>query len=541
MTTNKKTPFERGYRTTSDVMGAKLKAIGGVKYIHNIEDEIDNLEYLMNVVLRFNKDGTVNKTEIESQKGYAAEYWHSGTHNIDAAVNDVSSRVEVRSSRVVGAPDVVGNWDGADFGLKYYKRGSAAGEAQAITYREKYELYRSNVNDGGQPLSYDEYFKNQYDIFLRESEIANRPTKSIDEVFPGFREPNNPLYTGQFRVIAKDQIEEAQKWLRRRIIEESNGGRSEQALRYQNTLDMLTDKVKSSEGSESIPLTKAEAKELVILSREGEFNPADWGLTPQDLIEWQNIMKQAQKAGRSAAVVSVVLEVAPELLKIMMKLFQDGEVDIDDFKRTGFAALRGSTLGYVRGSVAAAITISCKSGKWGVLLKNTDPTIIGAVVALTMNAVQNATLMAFGQISNHEFATRCIHDLFTTSCSLAIGAALQSFLPQLPVLGYMLGSFIGGVIGSFTYQTVYSCAMTYFVDTGCTFFGLVKQDYTLPKEIKEELGLTFFEYENIEYEKVEYEKLNYETIQYAEIEYIQLNIRILRRGVIGINTIGYIT
>jgi hypothetical protein len=42
----------------------------------------------------------------------------------------------------------------------------------------------------------------------------------------------------------------------------------------------------------------------------------------------------------------------------------------------------------------------------------------------------------------------------------------------------------------------------------------------------EELGLAIFEYETFEYE---------------EFEYAPINIRIIRRGVIGVNTVGFIT
>ena len=540
------TAFEKGYRAFTDMTGANIAAFGGEEYVGNVENAIDELS---NAINELSKDGKSK----EILKGIAAEHWHSHTHNIDAAVKGVSARTEVLESHVVGSVDVKGNWKDSDYSLKYHKDGDASAKAQAEIYRAKYEAFRNTqIEKGKQPLSYEDYFQQEYEKYLSECARKNRTPQNINEVFPGYKDYNNPLYMEQHRLIAKDQLEEARAWLNRRIIEESNGGRPDQVKRYQETLDKLTDRIKSNEGSESIPISKEEAEEIARLAKEENFDPADWGLTTEELIQWEHIMKQANKAGLSAAVISVVLEVAPELIKIIMRALRDEGVDIDEFKRLGFISLKSSTLGYIRGSVAAAVTISCKAGKLGESLKSADPTVIGAVVALTMNTIQNATLMAFGHMNTYEFANRCIQDLLTASCSFAVGiamkeavsklmgAALQAALPQLPVVAFMLGSFIGSVIGSFIYHTTYSCMMSYSINSGCTFFGLVKQDYVLPDDIIEDLGLELFEYEKFIYEEFEHETFEFEEFEFEEFEYESINISIIRRGVIGVNCIGYV-
>jgi hypothetical protein len=540
------TAFENGFQAFRDKAGADLSALGGAEYVGNVENAVEELRTAIN---NLSKDGR----DIARLKGVVAEYWHAHVHNIDAVRKGVSARAKVPESHVLGSPDI--EIDGeANFGLKFLQSGDAAAKAQAEIYRARYEMFREKqIAKGNQPLSYEEYFQQEYKKYLDECAKNNRAPQSIDEVFPGYKDHNNPLYMGQFRIIAKDQLEEARAWLRRKILEEANGGRPDQVTRYQETLDKLTDRVKSGEGAESIPISKEEAEELAKLAKEEGFDPADWGLMPDKLIEWQHIMKQANEAGLSAAVISIVLEVAPKLLGIIMKALRDDGVNADDFKNLGFAALRGSTLGYIRGGLAAAITISCKSGKLGASLKATNPILIGAIVALTMDTVENAILMAFGRMSEHEFANRCIQNLFTATCSLVIGAtmksmvskfagaALQSLLPSLPVLGYMLGSFIGGVVGAFAYQTTHGCVMSYCVYTGCTFFGLVKQDYTLPKEIMEDIGLGIFEEEEFEQEPFETEEFKSEIFENEEFEHEYFSVRILRRGVIGVNTVGYVT
>ena len=72
---------------------------------------------------------------------------------------------------------------------------------------------------------------------------------------------NDPIYSGQYRVIPRDQMEEATKWLSQKIAKESVT-RPDQVKRFQDTLDMLKDKLSDSNGNESIPLSQEEAQRL---------------------------------------------------------------------------------------------------------------------------------------------------------------------------------------------------------------------------------------------------------------------------------------
>ena len=303
--------------------------------------------------------------------------------------------------------------------------------------------------------------------------------------------------------------------------------------------------MKSSDGAESIPLTEAEAKELAKLAKEGGFDPAKWGLTAEELMEYRYIMHQAFKAGLTAAMVSVILKVAPEICGIICKLIKEGKVDVEDFKRLGFAAVRGGAEGFVRGTLAAAVTTACKAGLLGTALKTLNPSIIGAVTAITMNSIQNACFMSFGRINKQEFARRCSQDFISATCSIGIGVAgatLASalFTPAAAVFGYMIGSFVGSVIGGFVFKGVYSCIVSFCVESGSTFFGLVEQNYELPKTVLEEIGLKVFEYEKFEPNRFVPQKFEFSRFEYQRFEPIRLNISFLRRGVIGVGAIGYI-
>jgi hypothetical protein len=357
--------------------------------------------------------------------------------------------------------------------------------------------------------------------------------------------PNDPYYLGQGRLIPADQMNEAQECLRRAIAKEANGGRPEQVARYQEALDKLTDRLKGGDGAESIPLTEQEAKDLAKLAKEAGFDPKTWGISTEELVSFDYIMNQAFKAGLTAAMVSVVLKIAPEVCGIISRLIKNGEVKAEDFKRLGFAALQGGAEGLVRGTVAGAITAACKAGLLGSALKGVNPTIIGAVTAITMNTIQNACMLSFGKMTKSEFAEKCTHDFFVAGTSVGLGVVggivggYFSF-GGAAVLGYMVGSFVGSVVGEFVYRGIYSCALSFCVDSGCTFFGIVEQDYTLPKDVLEEIGVGVFEYEKFYAKQFEPRKFEVKRLEPKRFKPIEIGTSFLRRGVIGVNCIGYV-
>ncbi len=71
-------------------------------------------------------------------------------------------------------------------------------------------------------------------------------------------------------------------------------------------------------------------------------------------------------------------------------------------------------------------------------------------------------------------------------------------------------------------------------------FGLVDQDYTLPEDVMKEIGIDVFDYEQFDYEKSEYDRFDYDTFQPDRFEPVQIEMTFLRRGVIGVNQIGYL-
>ena len=121
-----------------------------------------------------------------------------------------------------------------------------------------------------------------------------------------------------------------------------------------------------------------------------------------------------------------------------------------------------------------------------------------------------------------------------------LAGALLSEIPPLSVAAYMLGSLVGGVIGGFVYNAGKSLFMSFCVESGCTFFGLVDQNYQLPQEIIDEIGIEVFEYEKFEYDKFQFDRFEFDRFTPDTFEFDKFGISIIRRGVIGVGKIGYI-
>lgn len=498
--------FKEGFDFFNDSVAEVVGVALGDEYVNNVNDEIDGFVKNMSA---FNN----NNASIDTLKGNVAEFWHAGTFNIKAAANGSIHRVQVDGSHEFGSVDVSGtNFDGK-FGLKYYKTGVDSAKQQSKSVFETYNHYKTQ----GGKQSLDEYL--------------NKRGYEDDSIL------NDPVYKGQIRVIPHDQLDEATNWLERKIREEAVK-RPEQVERYKETLELLSDKAKDNDGNESIPLTEEEAKKLAQLAKDGNIDPKELGLTTEELIKYEYVLKQAFKAGITAAMISVVIKTAPQIVNAVKYLIDTGEVDEAEFEEIGFSALKGASEGFIRGTLSAAITTACKTGLCGEVLKSIDPSIIGAVTVITINTIKNAYAVSAGKMTRYEMANDLIKTMFTSTCALVFGSVAQGLI-EVPVLGYMIGSFVGSLFGSFVYSAAYKPAISFCIDTGFTMFGLVDQDYTLPEDVMREIGIDVFEYNQFEYEEFNADHFEYNKFEFDTFEPIQLDMVFLRRGVIGVNQIGY--
>lgn len=504
--------FEEGYSFFEKNTGAFMGATASDKYVSSINAEIDNLTINLNSFDGF-------QTDVSKLKGDVAEFWHSGTHNIDAAVKGLKVRTSVERSNDFASADIVSS-DGTKYGLKYYANGEASAKAQSESIFQRYSEYKSEaIKSGREPDTFETF-------------LAKRGYNDSNIM-------NDPIYLGQIRIIPKDQMKQAIDWLEKKIAKESSI-RPDQVKRYQDTLDSLRDKIISSDGSESISLTKAEAEELARLAKEGMFNSEDFGLTTEELIKYRYLMEQAFKAGLTAATITMVLRVAPEIYKALNYLIRTGEIDEEQFKQIGFAAINGSAEGFIRGSVSAAITTACKAGLWGDGFKSVNPSAVAAVTVILMDVMKNSFTVAKGQMNKGELIDSLIRNIYTSSCSLILGSTVQGLTIALPVFGFMLGSFVGSMVGSFAYTLSYNTYISFCISNGFTMFGVVEQNYKLPEDVLREIGLNVFDYEKYHCNEFMPKQFEAEKFSVNSFDANSINITFLRRGVIGINQIRYL-
>ena len=346
----------------------------------------------------------------------------------------------------------------------------------------------------------------------------------------------DPIYNGQIRIIPKDQLEEAITYLKIKIAKES-GRRPEQVARLQETLNKLETKIKSPDGTQSVELSREEAEEIARLAKEGKFDAKEYGFTTEELIKLNHILKQGVKAGMTAAIISFVLKTAPEIYKCLEQLIKEGQIEENQFKNLGFAALSGSSEGFIRGFVSASLTTACESGIWGEALKSVNPNVIAGLTVITMNMMKDSFFVVKGSMTRNEMVANLSRNIFVTSCALGLGSLTQLCLPMIPG-AYLLGNFVGSFVGSFAYVAVDKAVISFCIESGWTLFGLVKQDYCLPDEIIRKLGFDIYDVEEFDIDEYEIDDFSFD--EFETDEYNPDFIQVLRRGVIGVHQIGYV-
>ena len=235
--------FKEGYdffiKNTSIFTSTKDIIDDRVEIIKNTEIRIKELEDNINSFKGYN-------TDVAQLKGDMAEFWHAGTYNIDAAKNNSSNVVNVDRSHKLGSVDLTSS-DGQKYGLKYYNKAELSAKAQSTSYFERYSEYKSQ----GHNESFEEYLSKNginSDSVLRD----------------------DPIYSGQQRIIPSDQYQEAVKYLEEKIAKESLN-RPEQVNKYKETLELLRTRIEDSDGNKSIELSKSDSERLAKIAKSRQF------------------------------------------------------------------------------------------------------------------------------------------------------------------------------------------------------------------------------------------------------------------------------
>ena len=131
-------------------------------------------------------------------------------------------------------------------------------------------------------------------------------------------------------------------------------------------------------------------------------------------------------------------------------------------------------------------------------------------------------------------AAACLRDSFIIGAGAA-GAALGQSLIPVPILGALLGNFIGSTCAVVVFEGGKTYLLSFFIESGYSFFTIVQQGYEIPRDVLEQCGFNL-----IELDMTELDTIDLNTIQLDTIQLDTIGIRPLRRGLIEINCIGYV-
>lgn len=538
--------LKAGWDYASKQFGSEYAMEMGSEYISKVDEAIQKL------VKDMNELGN-NNLGAKQLKGFVAEYWHADTFNINATLKSTASRANVEGSIEHASVDVSTNF-GKDYSLKYTRTYDTSVNAQGKNIFQAYHKYLSKPRKG-EGMTFEEYLE-LYGYSKNESirklivdyRNSGEQGNMTLEQYIKLREYDitallRSVYNGQQRLIPSDQIKKAIKYLNEEIEKESTketANRAAVLANYKETLEKLVDRISDGQGTESRALTKDEAEAIATLIKDGKFNSEDFGISLNNLITTDYILKQALKSGYTAAVLTLVMQLAPEIFKAVDYLIRNKKLDIAQIKKIGETAITASAEGFLRGSIAAALTISCKAGKLGEQFVNINPHVIGALAVIALDVVKSSILVAVGRMSSHEMGTKLTKEILISSSALASGALGQMIAPELPVIGYMLGSLVGSCVAAVMIGIGEKYLISFCIDSGFTCFGLVKQDYVLSDNALMNMGIELAIVPHINVKKVELKRAEVKYTEIKKKKYHTVQLTMVRRGVIGVNVIGYV-
>lgn len=506
--------FEQGYAFAVKQGSATWGAAAASDYVHQVEGAIDELYRRMNAYDYYK--ATVPAQE--SLKGFIAEEWAAGTANVDAAVKGRQALAEVLKSTELGSVDVA-TLEGGIYQLKFYSDPSGTVKALGTTLREVYSASKASAS-----MSFEEW--------AASKGLAGRL-------------PADLLYEGQWGVVAADKLADCQTEAFKRLAKAKELGRPDEVARWQKVSDALTDRIETADGVSSRPLTLEDSRQKAIaVSSNKELSPEADGMTTAELVKVQNLMAQALKAGTTAAAVSAVVKMMPEIYKAIDYLITEGELDEESLRAIGAATLDGGATGFINGSATAAITVAAGKGVFGQAIKAAiskplGPTVIGTLVVLTVETCRDAYLMARGQRTANDFANNLAQGVFVTVLSLA-GAAIASAVAPEATIPMLIGSAVGSAVGCLAFAPVKSCILRASTVSGFTFFGLIEQDESLPPQLLKELGIKGARYKVAEYRTERHDEPSFQAPSAKMAGLHTLGVRQLSRDVIGVNKVGYV-
>lgn len=444
-----------------------------------------------------------------------------GSESGNSYVNDVSSAIN-RSAEMMS--DIVDN----NKGLHYLKGDLAevwhteSANISSVVKGNDRELFiaprdRSVIDVTGSDAV--EYIKYQVKYY----KTAEDTVKAI----------SRPEYSSLLKLVPSDQLEEVRR-ISYQLYQKNLYSRPDQAANYLHTYESATDMIKVG-SVQSKQLSEQEALQIVKEMQRKKFLGEEHGLTLAEFIEWKDILRVSGEAALSSAITSAALKMAPEVLSLLKRIIAEESLSLNDIKNLGTEFLEGGLEGAFRGGIAAFLTMACKTGRLGPGFMNVNPTVIGIATVVAINGVKNAIRLQSGQITPFEYVDYCLRDAIVLTLGIT-GATWGQVLIPVPVLGALVGNLVGTILAAMLYESSKTLILYPMISSGFTFFGLVTQDYSLPDEVLNELGLTSINLDKIQLDDI---VLNEIPLDYSDLDRIDLTI--LSREFIKVDMVGYRT
>ncbi len=486
-----KTDMQRGWEFATSVLGAEIGARMEANYVDRVVPEIEKA--IRQLEDRINNDPH-RSLGIGQLQGFMLEDFAAETFNVDAAAAE---------STVRAYPLGETGKDSVDIELRDGKRIVAQYSAKSYATAEKTAKQQARLNPDTRRASYHD-----------QGRLV--PSDKLKEAIKTARHEKNR--NRSIRPEVSDAYKETEKRLTSRI-------------RYKR----ITSKEIERKGPQGLDATAHESKEQ-------KYKAAEHGITTDNAIKAQYIVKQALKAGYTAAAITVAVQLAPEVFKAVDYLIRHGEIDVQQIKAMGVKGITSGAEGFLRGSVSSSLLIMCEKGVLGEAFRGINPTVLGAVVAVVMQTVKNSILVAAGKMTSQQMGAAFVDTVVVSGGYLAgayIGGVIgQAIGFELPVVGYLLGSLIGTAF-SVVYNIGKKKLISFCVDTGFTCFGLVEQDYQLPEEILKEMGIDTIPISRAEVSHIEINRAQVgSSIQH--INYETIDLKLVKRGIIGVSKVGYV-
>ncbi len=513
--------FADGFKYVNENTAAPAAVSVSDAWIDEIQGKIDGLAPEL-VKLAEQK----NLQNIDFLKGFIAEEWHNYTFNLDAQLHgdELTVLADRPDVNTFASPDItIGD---KQFSLKYYNSGKASADAQAYTAWQK---YLQEVKKGN-------------DITLEE--FCEDKNIDIDTV-------KMSMYNGMTKVIPSDMLEDAKEYLTRRVLKlENNLSPTAEteilAKRYREVLESLDDVIRDNDGNKSIQLTE---KQAVALARAANGHDGEkiknellkeCGLDLNAILNEQDLYHEALKAGVSAAKLSLIISLAPIIADVITQLIRDGEVDPDMLKQQGLNALTATARSFMSGAISSGIVLAARMGEFGEAYKDINAGAVATLVVVAVGTLDLALKLAYGIIDEPEFVRGTMRLYATSALAITAGSLLKIILPNF-AFAYILGSFVGSIIGGFVYKGMERFFISLCIEDGCTFFGLVEQDYTLPDAVLDCVGVEQFGFDEFKIDRFNADSYQMDTFNIDEYHTDIQEPIIMRRNMIEFCKVAYIT